>query len=164
MKDPIEYKDYPEGSGLKRYYDSVYLPFTDYLKKYYSNPDISTFELWQKKYIDIAFNKSNYKDLVKAFGYRSIDKHNFEEQHSIYEQIKKDERLDEETKRFIGFMAGNNFFQKHNIGINDWFNMKNWTNPYKEINEGKTIDEILSFDYGLNYLKTILPQLDHWRR
>jgi hypothetical protein len=29
------YRDYPEGSAMKRHYDNVILPFKDYLQKYY---------------------------------------------------------------------------------------------------------------------------------
>ena len=31
----LKYKDYPEDSVGKRVYDSVFLPFQEYLKKYY---------------------------------------------------------------------------------------------------------------------------------
>lgn len=164
LREIKKYRDYPEGSGMKRYYDSVFLPFDQYLKKYYSNPDLSTWGIWQTKYLGPAFDKSRHQEMVRNFGYVSIDKHDFEAQYATYDQLREDKRLDEESRKFIGFMAGNKFFRQHKITLKQWFNMTNWAKPSQESNDAKTINEILSYPYGLNMIKASLPHLDYWRR
>lgn len=160
----LKYKDYPEGSVGKQVYDSINLPFDEYLKKYYTNPDISTFELWQKKYIEAAFDIKRHNEMIKNFGYTDIKYYDFDKQYDFYENLKKDNRLDESIRKFIGFMAGTGFFLKNNLTVEAWFSIKNWSNLNIEIEDGRTINEILNFSNGKNYLKTILPQLDYWKR
>lgn len=164
LKEIERYKDYPEGSGGKKIYDSVFLPFPEYLKKYYKNPDMSSWNRWHQKYIQYAYDKVRYVELVERFGYAKIEFHDFEAQYEVYKFLQGDMRLDEETRKFIGFMAGTKFFEKHDITVLEWFNMPNWANPSRRVDEGKTINEILNSPYGLNMLKTSLPHLDHWRR
>ena len=159
------YKDYPEGSGSKRYYDSVFLPFEEYLEKYYSSPDLETWERFKTRYVEPAFEEERYEEMIKNFGYVSIDKHNFEAQYEIYNQLKNNDRLDDETKKFIGFMAGNGFFNKrYNISLEQWFNARNWGNLNIESEDGRTINELLTYNYGLNYCKVNLPHMNYWRR
>lgn len=61
-------------------------------------------------------------------------------------------------KKFIGFLAGvsEGFFDKYQITVEQWFNMKNWHNPYVENEDGHTINEILGYPYGINYFKVLL--------
>jgi len=163
------YKDYPEGSGKKGIYDYVFLPFKDYINKYYQSPDISTWKIWQAKYIEPAFDESRHEEMIKNFGYVSIDKHDFKSQYAIYNQLKEDNRLDDETGRFIGFMAGSHFFDKHITDIEEWFNTYYWTRPdltdkYPEYKLGITINDLLELPYGLNYFKSVLLGLNYWRR
>ena len=58
--------------------------------------------------------------MISNFGYAQLENHDFKEQYEIYDQLKNEERLDEETKKFIGFLAGNGFFKKWNISLMKW--------------------------------------------
>jgi hypothetical protein len=143
-----------------------------YLKKYYSKLDVYNKEVWDKimlNLVNLAYDNTTNLKMVENFGYSSIDKHDFIKQYQFYNELKIDSRLDEEMKKFIGFMAGNHFFDKYVQSINEWFNSYYWTNPYlSKTNPTEimsyTINEILNLPYGLNYLKEKLPQLNHWRR
>ena len=128
-------------------------------------------EVWVKiikKLIEPSFDENRYDEMVYVFGYTSKYKHDFKKQYQFYKELEQDRRIDEETKKFIAFMAGNHFFDKYVCDIEEWFNSYYWTRPdlignidYKM---EYTINDILNLPYGLNYLKTILPQLNHWKR
>lgn len=161
----LKYKDYPEGSGSKRLYDMYFLPFGEYLAKYYSNPNWETWDRWRSRYIEAAFNKNRHDEMIKNFGYADKKYYDFDTQYEFYSQLKMDKRLDDDTMQFIGFLAGAGFFKKYDITLKQWFNMKNWSNPYlSEIKDDKTINEIISYPYGENYIKTNLPQMAFWNR
>lgn len=166
LEEIKKYKNYPEGSGMKRYYDSVFMSFSDYLNKYYISPDLSTWDIWQTKYLMPAFDENRHEEMVGNFGYVSIDVHDFKSQYEVYNQLKLDDRLDTETRKYIGFLAGADFFRENGITVGQWFSMENWINPAGKFEDwkGKTINDILSFDYGLNLLKTNFPQMPFWRR
>lgn len=159
-----KYKDYPETSSLRRGYDRYFLPFDDYVKKYYSNPDLEQWTRWNLRYVEPAFDKSRHTEMIKNFGYVSITMFDFNSQYDVYDQLKNDERLPEDVKKFIGFLAGAEFFSKYNLTAKQWFNLKNWHNPNVENEDGKTINEILSFEKGLNYFKVLLTQMPFWNR
>jgi hypothetical protein len=62
-------------------------------------------------------------------------------------------------------MAGNGFFNKrYNISFEQWLNVRNWGNLNIESEDGKTINELLTYNYGLNYFKVNLPHMNYWRR
>ena len=160
-----KYKDYPKGSGGKMMYDIVHYPFSYILEEYYANPNLSSWERWKSKYIELAFDENRHDEMIKNFGYADKKHYGFDVQNEFYNQLKNEDRLGNDTKQFIGFLAGAGFFRKYNLGLKEWFDMKNWSNPYlAEIEDGKSINEILSFPYGENYIKTILPQMPFWNR
>jgi hypothetical protein len=165
QKEALKYKDYPEGSGSKRHYDSLFLPFQDYLVKYYSNPDLINWERWKNKYVELAFDKKRHAEMIKNFGYAEKKYYDFDVQNEFYSELINDERISNDTKKFIGFLAGAGFFRKYNLTIEQWFDMKNWSNPYlEEAVDGRTINEILKYSFGENYIKTSLTQLPFWNR
>ena len=148
-------------------YDSVYMPFEQYLEKYYNvlNPKQKTkWDRWYIRYIEPAFEESRHAEMIKNFGYVSIDKHNFKVQSDIYQQLEQENRMDDETKKFIGFLAGAGFFEQWKLTLKDWMNNNNWYNPYLNTQNQKTINEILNYQNGLNYLKTQLPEMPFWKR
>ena len=161
----LKYKDFPEGSGSKKMYDKYFLPFNEYLEKYYSNPIFSEWNNWYKSYIEPAFDENRHDEMIRNFGYISKDKHDFVTQYEVFFQLNKSEELDKEFTEFIGFIAGMGFFKKYDLTINQWLNIKNWQNPYLEVDEdGKTIIQILSYPYGLNYIKMLFTQMPFWKR
>ena len=167
QKEALKYKDYPENSGGKAIYDRYFLPFKKYLEKYYSDSEYEEWERWKKKYIESAFDENQHDEFIKNWGYVDKKYHHFNTQYQVYSQLKNDERLPEEVKKFIGFLAGvgEGFFNKYHITVEQWFNMKNWHNPnLPENEEGHTINEILSYPYGINYFKVLLIQMPYWKR
>jgi len=158
------YKNYPDGSGKRGIYDYVFLPFHEYLEKYYSTPDLSTWEIWQGKYIEPAFDENRHDEMVKNFGYVKKDFHDFSAQYEVFNHLAYDNRLDDETRKFIGFMAGVGFFKRYDINVEEWFDMLNWSHPEHAMEEGKTINEILKYPCGDNMFKVSLPQMPFWRR
>lgn len=164
QKEALMFKDYPEGSVNKEIYDSVFLPFHEYLNKYYINPDLTSWERWKSRYIEPAFNKNRHDEMIKNFGYVDKKYYDFDSQNKLYEQLKNDERIDGDIKQFMAFMAGTGFFKKNNLTLDLWFAMKNWANPYVPSEDGMTINEILNYKYGDNLLRTNLPILNYWRR
>jgi hypothetical protein len=158
------YKDYPEGSGKRKIYDYVFLPLHKFIEKHYSSPDLSTWEVWQKKYIEPAFEEIRYDEMIENFGYVKKEFHDFDVQYKIFTYLTNDIRLDDQTRKFIGFMGGVGFFKKYKLGVEDWFNMNNWNHPEHEIEEGKTINDILQCPFGINMFKINLLQIPFWRR
>ncbi|AXT57090.1 hypothetical protein D1815_15545 [Aquimarina sp. AD1] len=172
MEDYSKYKDFEEKTWQRHLYDINNLPFKEYLFKYHKSMNSYNSEewsKWQSKYIEPGFSKDRYEEMIKNFGYSSYDDHDFIKQNMFYNDLQKDERLDEETRKFIGFMAGSHFFDKHESSLQDWFNSNYWTRPdltdnYLEYKLDYTINQLLDMPYGLNYFKSILITLNHWRR
>ncbi|MBP7808115.1 MAG: hypothetical protein KA163_02370 [Bacteroidia bacterium] len=165
QKEALKYKDYPEGSGGKSIYDLYFMEFEQYLEKYYRDPEYKQWERWYNKYIEPAFDPNRHSEMIKNFGYISDSIHDFTAQSEVFNDLKSDARLTEEIRQFIGFMAGSGFFKRYNLSLNEWFNMKNWSNPYtKDIENGMSINEILNCKYGINYFKISLTQMPHWNR
>lgn len=166
-----ENKNFPEGSWQRRLYDLFNLPISEYLSKHERNLDVSTqtkWNEWMSKFINPAFDESKYLEMISNFGYTGLDKHDFKKQYEFYEEIKNDPRLDEDTKRFIGFMAGNHFFEGNIDSVDEWFKSFYWSAPSSEGREEDrldyTINDILNSPYGLNYLKGVLVALQWWSR
>lgn len=164
LEEIERYKDYPEGSGKKGIYDYVFLPFQEYLDKCYSSPDLSTWEIWHKKYIGPAFDEKRHDEMIRNFGYVKKEFHDFKAQYEVFNQLANDDRLDDEISKFIGFMAGVGFFKRYEVTVEQWFDMLNWSHPEHERDEGRTINEILKYRYGFNHLKANLLQMPYWRR
>ena len=152
--------------------DFITMPLENFLQKYYSKLDAFDEEVWEKTLLNLvklAYDEKTFNKMVENFGYSSIEKHDFKKQFDFFDELKNDNRLDIDTQKFIGFMAGNHFFDKYVFSIKDWFNSYYWANPYLSLTNSTekanfTINHILSSPYGLNYLKSVLPRLNHWRR
>src|SRR5688500_18796950 len=94
--EALKYRDYPEGSGGKAIYDSVFLPFQEYLIKYYKNPDLGAWMRWKEKYIDLAFDENRRDEMARNFGYVEKNFHDFELQNDAYQKTKQNKALDED--------------------------------------------------------------------
>lgn len=170
QKEVLRFKDYPEGSGGKEIYDEYFMNFKDYLIKYYFNLEKMqkiSWEYWLQWYqrcIEPAFDENRHDEMIKNYGYVDKKYYDFHIQNETYMKLKQTGKIPDEINKFIGFMAGTGFFKRYNISVEQWLNMKNWQNPYVENDNGKTINEILSYKYGINYLKVLLPQMPYWDR
>jgi hypothetical protein len=145
------------------------LPLKVYLEKYYKELDIYTNEVWSKvmlKLVEPAFHEGKRDEMIYNFGYTSPDKHDFDRQSQFYSALENDNRLDEDTRKFIGFLAGTHFFDDNTSTIEEWFNSSYWT-AVKDIEDYKlpyTINDVLDLPYGLNYFKSVLLGLRWWSR
>lgn len=164
LEEIKRYKDYPEDSVYREVYDSVFLVFSEYLQKYYKAPDLSIWNTWQKKYLEPAYDNDRHEEMIRNFGYVSLEMYDFDTQYKVYNQLQQDNRLDNETRMFIGFLSGSGFFKRYGITVQEWFNMKNWNHPQHTNDYSRTISEILDCKYGINMLKSSLPQLPFWKR
>ena len=164
MEEYSKYKDSPDGSGLKKLYDSRTLSIKDFLLKYYSDCDFTQWDRWISKFVDPAFDKQRYDEMIRNFGYVSIEKHEFITQYQFYELAKEDGRLDVDVAKFIGFLAGTGFFDKWSLTLDEWFNIPNWSNPYNNILESCSINSLLKHRFGLDCFKLGLLEMPHWKR
>jgi hypothetical protein len=156
----MQYANYPEGSPSKALYDSIFMPFEQYLEKYYKDTIPSRWTKWMDKFVYPPFDKSRRKEywdfLYKAKPSFVPD---FDKMDKFWEVIKNDCRFDEELKRFFAFLYSCDFFECMNFET--WLNAKNWLHPWRnEPDEDiRTILEILNYPYGINYLKTLLRDM-----
>ena len=172
MKDYQEYGDHDEGTWQKHLFDLSHLPLTKYLVKYHremSDFNHHKWREWMEKVIEPAFDETRHLEMIKNFGYISLDKHDFKRQQQFYNQLTRDARLDEETRKFIGFMAGSHFFDKYVTSLVEWFQSYYWTRPdlargHPDYKLDYTINELLDLPHGLNYFKSVLLGLNYWRR
>ncbi|NRT13475.1 hypothetical protein [Flavobacterium sp. 14A] len=108
---------------LKKSEEYKTLPFDEYLKKYFKEVDTYDNEIWSKiisKLVQPAYDKSRYDEMVYVYAYLDKKYHNFVTQYEIYNQLKNDNRLPDEIKQFIGFLAGADkgiFFKQYNLTI-----------------------------------------------
>lgn len=152
--------------------DFCNLPIKSYLEKYYNTMDIYSNEVWEKimqNLIYPSYDEYRWLEMIYVFGYKSIDNHNFKGQYEVYEMLKEDKRLDEDLRKFIGFMAGNHFFEKNLCNCTEWFSSYYWTRPdliekYPQYRLNHTINDVLELNYGKNYLKSVFPTLNWWKR
>jgi hypothetical protein len=138
--------------------------YQESINRNYSNPDLVQWNRWLRKYVNPAFDPTRYEEMAKNFGYITFDKHDFVAQNAIFIELQSENRLDDETKMFIGFMAGVCFFKHNRISLNVWMNSPNWYQPNQITPDQKSINELLNYENGLNYLKVMLPSLPFWKR
>ncbi|HEY0740831.1 MAG TPA: hypothetical protein VGD40_05180 [Chryseosolibacter sp.] len=158
-QDTLKYKDFPEGSASKRLYDYHHLPFQSYLSKYYVAPDLKSWNSLVHEYVLPSFDNEqrNYCLLIMAKKGAPF-RPDFEKLEEYWARLKSDRRFDEELGRFFSFLGACNFFERFNIDLNDWLHMKNWQKPARKkvLEDARTIMEILSFNFGVNFLKSEL--------
>lgn len=153
-----EFKDFPEGSPEKRHYDFHHLPFEAWVKKYYTNPD---FKQWNLCLEDVR-NALNNRDLfIKQWKSRA-EKFDFRKMEDVLSDLRTKKEFEDDILMYISFLAGDGFFKTYNITIEQWYLMKSWAAPGKELNQ-PTIQYLKSIPFGTNYLRMRLADLNWWR-
>ena len=142
--------------------EEVYDAYQDALIAHYITPNLEQWQRWMQEYVRPAYDENKVGDLV--LGYSSVADHDFQAQLYVYSGLALELRLDEEARMFIGFMAGAGFFKRWDLSCKEWLNIANWYHPRWHMPQQKSISEILDYAYGLNYLKTRLPQMPFWKR
>jgi hypothetical protein len=155
-----KYQDYPEGSGGKKMYDKYYLPFQEYLDKYYKITDLSRWDYINSKFVLPLFDGTTWKDYLN---FLSKVKPKFlpdeNKKNEFWLQVKNDVRFSLELKHFFSFLYSVNFYKS--LSFEEWLNASNWMHPwYTSGDENlKSILELLKYNHSENYLKVILSEL-----
>jgi hypothetical protein len=160
-------KMYSPGLANHDYYA---LPFNEYLLKHCANPDLTAWARWQDKFIEPAFDNTRHDELAKRFEYKKNEVHDFNLQAEVYDSLKSNALLDEETRKFIGFLGGVGFFKSYEISPEEWLFAADWYNPFKKEpqrypkEEQCTISELLALENGPGYFKTVLTGIPFLNR
>lgn len=160
-KEEIEkYKEYPEGSGGKKIYDLAHLSFSEYLEKYFKEPDLIRWRYINSKYVIPLFDGTIWKDY---WHFLNQAKPNFSpvenKAKEFLDTIKEDTRFDIDLKQFFAFLYSISFFRE--LSFEEWLRIGNWTCPWNKSKDekSKSILAILSHHNGSNYLKVQLGNL-----
>ncbi len=159
-EEAIKYKDYPEGSLSKRTYDRFFIPFRDFLVKYYKDVDLKRWDYINSKFVSPLFDGTpaqKYQDdlrQIKPSFFPDASKCQ-----EFWQLIKDDLRFDTDLKQFFSFLYAIDFYQDKTF--EEWLKIDYWNHPwYSEESENRQpIVEILNLPYGLNYLKSGLAEL-----
>ena len=155
------YKVEPEGSINKRIYDRYYIPFQEYLKKYYRDTDLlKRWIYFSNKFVKPLFDGTSYNQyndfLHQAKPCFKPDIYKLKE---AWEILKNDDRFDKELKQFFAFICSCSFLDEEwNITFEEFLRIENWMHPWyrEEYDNMKPILDILQYQYGFNYLKMLL--------
>lgn len=164
LKSEIErYINYQEEGDGKKIYDSYNLPFIQYLQKYYRKLNFDRWNDWMEKFVKPSFcYRDGHMQNVSNLNYISDNIYDFEEQNKLYDILNREKRLDEDLRMFIAFMGGAGFFNYYQINLETWFSVNNWVAPSSDIRQRRSINEILNYTFGLNFIKDTLTQLPYW--
>ncbi|MEM6319983.1 MAG: hypothetical protein AAF960_20085 [Bacteroidota bacterium] len=154
------YKKSPENSLFRKIYDYYILSFQEYLDKYYKNANLKRWKYLLNKFVHPPFDKSKrgaYMDYL--FQVKPHFSPDFDKWDAFWENIKNDNRFDEELKKFFTFLHASGFYK--DVSFEDWLHINNWNHPWykNEDEELKTVNEILSYVHGLDYLKILLADM-----
>jgi hypothetical protein len=155
-----KYKNYPEGSGGKKTYDMFYLPFQDYLYKYYKNPDLTRWNYINSKFVTPQFDGTTWVDYIKILGkIKSSFLPVESKRNEFWAGIQNDSRFSVELKQFFTFLFSIGFFRE--MSFEQWLNVSNWMHPwFDDGNKNiKAISELIRYEYSENYIKTRLATL-----
>ncbi|MDR0661370.1 MAG: hypothetical protein LBG19_11420 [Prevotellaceae bacterium] len=159
-KEIKNYKDEPEGSVNKRIYDRYFLPFQEYLKKYYSDDKrLDRWKYFTDKFVKPLFDGTPYRN-YRDFLYQATPPFcpDPEKLEIAWELLKDDARFDEELKQFFAFMCACGFLEDWHITFEQFLRISNWMHPWyeEECERKESILEVLNHNYGVTYLKSLL--------
>jgi hypothetical protein len=162
-KSEIEkYKDYPEGSGGKMMYDKYFMSVEDFFSKYYDKVDLQDWNYWMNNTINKCWDKKERSKFLSEWGER-MKLFNFEEMERIYNEESLSD-YDEDVRKFIAFLAGDGFFEKNKVSLDNWVESKKFANPIKEYEQDVTISQALKLKGGMNYIRKQLVNLHWWKQ
>jgi hypothetical protein len=156
----FKYRDYPDGSPHKMSYDFYYLPFQEYLDKYYINPDLKQWNYINQKFVIPLFDGTSWSD-YSSFLYNVKPPFAPDEnlKNIFWEKVKDDTRFSKELKCFFSFLYSIGFFRE--LSFEEWLKSTNWMHPWysNDIEDIKSIVELLRYKHSENYLKILLSGL-----
>jgi hypothetical protein len=157
----FKYRDYPDGSPHKMSYDFYHLPFQDYLDKYYKNPDLSRWEYIYQKFIMPLFDGTDWADYTNFLYHVKPSFAPVEDRkNDFWELVISDDRFSKELKCFFSFLYSINFFRE--LSFEEWLKSNNWMHPWynSEVENVKSISELLKYQHSENYIKILLSGLN----
>lgn len=158
------YKDFPEGSGGKRRHDFGTLSFKDWVKKYCAAPNLSAYEGFLK-WAKLALVQS--EEFHSIWNKGRIQPYNYDLISHAYVKLRNENLFDDDVNLFIAFLAGDGFFEVYNTELESWICSTNWQNPSKDclqLNTCLLMEEIAPMEFGMNYIRESLGNLDYWRQ
>jgi hypothetical protein len=157
-----KWKNYPEGSEYKRHYDSYHMPFQKYLNKYFTDAKFPAWSKWKKWFgwIEAAFD-DNKREVFSQQKYYRIGM-DFQAMQIFYKNPDLN-HMPEDIKKVIAFLKYDGFFEEYNVEVGEWLNAKNFRNPKQQVGqEFKSINELVTFQFGDNYIRDTIIYLPWW--
>lgn len=142
--------------------DRENLLLKEYIAKYYSEIDLTGWNFWMNNTINKAWDKDLRDNFISAWGER-MKNFDFEKMELFYNTEDLSD-FDEDVKKFLSFLAGDGFFEKHKISFSKWITTLNFTNPHKNYSQDVTILEALNLHGGMNYIRSQLINLTWWHQ
>jgi hypothetical protein len=146
----------------QRELDYVNLDYKDYIKKYYSNNDVSR---WNKYWRDGTLSEmfsSNEQVIREKWGLSwKGGTFDFIKMRKFYNEIKDDLHFEDDIKRFFAFLAGDGYFEAHKISYEDFLNASNLNHPHEKAKDERelTLNELSQIEGGQNYIRVQLPSI-----
>lgn len=157
-----QYKNSPIGSPGRMVYDRYNLSTKNYFDRYYSNPDLSNWNMLVKDIIDPLFDISRRKSVLSNI---SVYGKNFsiEEMEAFYNEHKSRNVFDDDIFKFMAFLNGQGFFKRIKMSYDQWINAKNYANPHRpESDYPDTVSLVdnTKFEHGMNAVRMELTSID----
>lgn len=149
---------------IQRLSDEDTLPFNVYLKKYYSPEIYASWSHWKvwNDFIDAAFDEVRHFQYRSKSGYYRLDR-DFHAYPDRLNTIKGLEKMPMDIRKVIVFLEVDGFFDEYRISVPEWLTIKNFCNPKHEVKPtDRSVTEILTIEYGENYIRECLINLRWW--
>lgn len=159
-QEAFKFKDFPEGSLSKKYFDSFFMSTENYLEKYYQEIDLTRWNYINSKFVTPMFDGTSWEVYMD---YLKKAKPNFLpieiKVKELWIHIQDDNRFSLELKHFFCFLYSIDFFKE--LNFEEWLNVPNWRHPWylSPKDEDKSILELLNYKFSENYLKEKLATL-----
>ena len=163
-----------EYSAERRFEDADRLPLDEYIAKYYCNPEVpagrhdwkARWDSWMSKFVDPLYDEATREGALRAFGYKDVSKFGLSDTEDVYAEVAALGAFSRDVARFVGFMAGNGFFDR-GWELDEWLRAKNWSAPpHRKVPRDNGVSPLglTELTCGENYLRANLTLLPFWHR
>ena len=141
--------------------DLEVLGLNEFVKKYYENPDLTSWDFWKENTLKNVFVEDRRHLFIDSMKYRNQE-FDFQKLESFYKSI-SDLKIEEDIKKYFAYMYFEGFFEYYGIEFSEWLKTKNFTNPKENFELPLSIEESMNYEFGANYLRRQLMNLKYWR-
>lgn len=160
MNNYERYKNSPEGSRELQIYEYYSLPFEAYLKKYFTAPDLTGWNIyleWAK-----AADPKNEEFIRKWCGGKK-EAFDFDLFVAAKKELMSRTFLSEDLSIVFALMAGTGMFTDVDT-ILGWTQSKDWlSDPQPCAENCYSILELIGMERGENYIKANISRLSFWK-